>query len=211
MSNRFVLSESECDYSIHTFVGFGKKIKHVPRGWALNLHDIRDFIPVLRYEFECYILINDIISPCRIRINPRLFYKSSPLREHLEKECPNDLEITELLNKADKLSSILLDYRIGTIEINNADINQAAEIFSRINAEGTKVTIDWMVHALLYDKNSNFNLAKVTDDLLVSLQDYHFDTLSRNAVSVVSRARLEKYILTKTKLKNWPRKRTLKM
>jgi len=103
-------------------------------------------------------------------------------REHLEKECPNDLEITELLNKADKLSSILLDYRIGTIEINNADINQAAEIFSRINAEGTKVTIDWMVHALSYDKNSNFNLAKVTDDLLVSLQDYHFDTLSRNAV-----------------------------
>lgn len=103
-------------------------------------------------------------------------------REHLEKECQDDLEITELLNKADKLSSILLDYRIGTIEINNADINQAAEIFSRINTEGTKVSIDWMVHALSYDKNSNFNMAKVTDDLLVSLQDYHFETLSRNTV-----------------------------
>lgn len=103
-------------------------------------------------------------------------------REHLEKECDDDSEITRILDKADKLSSILLDYRIGTIEINNADINQAAEIFSRINAEGTKVSIDWMVHALSYDKNSNFNLAKVTDDLLVSLQDYHFESLSRNTV-----------------------------
>ena len=90
MSERIVLSESECDYSVHTFVGFGKKIKHVPRGWALNLHDIRDFIPVLRYEFQCYILINDIISPCRIKINPRIFYRSSPLRVHLEKEKIKD-------------------------------------------------------------------------------------------------------------------------
>ena len=103
-------------------------------------------------------------------------------REHLEKECDDDSEITRILDMADKLSSILLDYRIGTIEINNADINQAAEIFSRINAEGTKVSIDWMVHALSYDKNSNFNLAKVIDDLLASLQDYHFETLSRNTV-----------------------------
>ena len=103
-------------------------------------------------------------------------------REHLEKECKDDTEIFELLNRADKVSSILLDYRIGTIEINNADISQAADIFSRINSEGTKVTIDWMVHALSYDKKSNFNLAKVTDDLLGSLQEYHFETLSRNAV-----------------------------
>lgn len=90
MSDRVVLSESECDHSIHTYVGFGKKIKSIPSGWALNLQDIRDFIPVLRYEFECYILINDIISPCRVRINPRLFYKSPPLKEHLEKEKLKD-------------------------------------------------------------------------------------------------------------------------
>ena len=54
MSTRKVLNESDCDYSIKTYVGFGKKIKDVPSGWALNLLDIRDFIPVLRYEFEGY-------------------------------------------------------------------------------------------------------------------------------------------------------------
>lgn len=80
-----VLSENECDYSIHTHVNLGKKIKDVPKGWALNLMDIREFIPVLRYEFECYIQILGIITPCKIRINPRLFYKGTPLRDHLRK------------------------------------------------------------------------------------------------------------------------------
>ena len=85
MSQR-VLLENECDCSILTHVSFGKKIKDVPSGWALNLMDIRKFIPVLRYERECYILIRNIISPCRIKINPRLFYKGTPLKEYLRKQ-----------------------------------------------------------------------------------------------------------------------------
>ena len=78
-----VLDENDCDYSIHTHVNLGKTINDVPQGWALNLLDIREFIPVLRYEFECYIMINSIVSPCKVRINPRLFYKGAPLRNHL--------------------------------------------------------------------------------------------------------------------------------
>lgn len=86
MSKRRVLLDNECDYSIHTYVNLGRKIKDVPNGWALNLLDIRDFIPILRYEFECYIRINNIISPCKIRINPRLFYKGAPIKEYLRKQ-----------------------------------------------------------------------------------------------------------------------------
>ena len=77
MSKPKVLLEKDCDYSIHTHMPIGKKINHVPKGWALNLKDIREFIPVLRFEFECYIQIKGIISPCKIRVNPRLFYKGS--------------------------------------------------------------------------------------------------------------------------------------
>lgn len=84
MSKR-VLDEHDCDYSVHTYVNLGRTIKDVPQGWALNLIDIKEFIPVLRYEFECYIMINDIISPCKVRINPRLFYSGAPLRDHLRK------------------------------------------------------------------------------------------------------------------------------
>ena len=86
MSKRRVLLDNECDYSIHTYVHLGKKIKDVPKGWALNLFDIREFIPILRYEFECYIKINNVISPCKIRINPRLFYHGTPMKEYLRKQ-----------------------------------------------------------------------------------------------------------------------------
>ncbi len=108
MSDRPVLLESECDYSIHTNVNLGKKIKDVPKGWALNLFDIREFIPILRYEFECYIRINNVISPCKIRINPRLFYKGNPMKEYLRKQKaidPNkkiDLELKFNKKELDK-------------------------------------------------------------------------------------------------------------
>ena len=62
MSRQVVLHESECDCSIHTYVNLGKKIKDVPSGWALNILDILEFIPILRYEFECFIRINNVIG-----------------------------------------------------------------------------------------------------------------------------------------------------
>lgn len=103
-------------------------------------------------------------------------------REHLEVECNNEEKKERILDRADGFCSRLLDYSILCTEIENADINQAADIFSRINKEGTKVTIDWMIHALSYDKVSGFNLAKTTDELLESLQEYHFEDLSRNTI-----------------------------
>ena len=124
MSKR-VLSENECDYSVHTHVNLGKKIKDVPQGWALNLMDIREFIPVLRYEFECYIQINGIISPCKIRINPRLFYSGISLRDHLrdlkaideEKLIPleikfNKSKLNEVLDNFDKISTDYIDTKL---------------------------------------------------------------------------------------------------
>lgn len=78
-----VLFDTDCDYSILTHVNLGRRMSDVPSGWALNLWDIREFIPVLRYEKECYIILRNIIAPCKIVINPRLFYKGKLLKEHL--------------------------------------------------------------------------------------------------------------------------------
>ena len=119
MSKRRVLLDNECDYSIHTYVHLGRTIKDVPKGWALNLHDIREFIPILRYEFECYIRINNIISPCRIRINPRLFYNGNPMKEYLRKQKsidPNKKIELELKFNKKELDKALDDFH-------NEDLN----------------------------------------------------------------------------------------
>lgn len=39
-----------------------------------------------------------------------------------------------------------------------------------------------MVHALSYDKASGFDLAETTDELITSLQPYHFEDISRNTI-----------------------------
>ena len=117
--SRKVLLENECDYSIHTFVNLGKTINDVPKGWALNLMDIREFIPVLRYEFECYIMIKDIISPCKLKINPRLFYKGAPLRNHLrevKKVDENRMIPLEIKFNKKELDSSLDEFDVGTVD-----------------------------------------------------------------------------------------------
>lgn len=103
-------------------------------------------------------------------------------RIHIEKECSDEIEKEKYIDKADRFSAKLQDYRISIIDIDSASINQAAEIFSRINYEGTKVSLDWMVHALSYDEKSGFNLAEETDKLLVELQQYNFDEIRRNII-----------------------------
>ena len=79
MSEVNYLEEWECDSSVKTIVKLGRS-KNIPTGWALNLNDIQEFIPVKDYEQSCWVLINDVIAPCYIRINPRLFYKSNILK-----------------------------------------------------------------------------------------------------------------------------------
>lgn len=117
--SRRVLDELKCDCSVHTYVNLGKTIKDVPQGWALNLMDIREFIPVLRYEFECYIMINDIISPCRIRINPRLFYKGTPLKDHLrslKKTDPDKLIPLEIKFNKKELDKSLDEFGVENLD-----------------------------------------------------------------------------------------------
>ena len=94
MSEVNYLEEWECDSSVKTVVKLGKS-KNIPAGWALNLNDIREFIPVKDYEQSGWVLINDVIAPCYIRINPRLFYKSNILKDHLKylKETKPDKNI----------------------------------------------------------------------------------------------------------------------
>lgn len=117
MSKKSVLLENNCDYSIQTYVNLGKTIKDVPSGWALNLMDIREFIPVLRYEFECYIVIQNIISPCKIRINPRLFYKGSAIKNYLRSQKSLDEDKKILIEI--KFNKKELDESLDEFEIEN--------------------------------------------------------------------------------------------
>lgn len=84
------------------------------------------------------------------------------------------------LDRADAFSRSLVDYKIAVIEVTNAELDDAVEIFSRINSKGTEISPDWMVNALSY--NDNFSFALEIDNLQMRLRKYNFDGISRTAL-----------------------------
>ena len=98
-------------------------------------------------------------------------------RKHIE---PNyEPEILDVyLDRADAFSRSLIDYKLAVIEISDAELSDAVNIFSRINSKGTDISMDWMVNALSY--RTNFHFAYEIDALKQELSEYHFDSISRN-------------------------------
>ena len=74
----------------------------------------------------------------------------------------------------------MVDYKIAVIEVTNAELDDAVDIFSRINSKGTDISPDWMVNALAY--NDDFSFAVEIDNLKSLLKPYNFDGISRTAL-----------------------------
>ena len=89
-------------------------------------------------------------------------------------------KIDVYLDRADKLSSVFLEYKIASIEIRNADIEEAVEIFSRINSKGTEISFDWMVNALSI--SPVFRFGDEIDKLINELKFYNFDCIKRDVI-----------------------------
>jgi len=72
------------------------------------------------------------------------------------------------------LGSALIDYEIPSININGGRVNEAVEIFSRVNSKGTDISPDWMISALTYNRDRDFRLGSLIDTLLLRLEQYNF-------------------------------------
>ena len=100
-------------------------------------------------------------------------------RKKMDQIIPDKL-LEKYLDRADSFSRSLVDYKIAVIEVTNAELDDAVDIFSRINSKGTEISPDWMVNALAY--NDNFSFALEIDNLKSSLKRYNFDGISRTAI-----------------------------
>lgn len=107
-----VKSSNSKSYVIKTKVTVGKS--YSSGGWALNREDIVPLIPVKHYECSGYIEIEGIKSECKLRCNPRLFYKSNELSNHLEELYYQDfnqkIPMVILLNEEDLYNNFISNY-----------------------------------------------------------------------------------------------------
>lgn len=89
---------------------------------------------------------------------------------------------TMLIDRARALSSVILDYQLPSIEILGGTIEDAVDIFSRINSKGSKISVDWMVSALTYNEDLDFRLGTEIDQLIVRLETFNFEKIKRELI-----------------------------
>jgi hypothetical protein len=76
------------------------------------------------------------------------------------------------------------NYKIPVMQIKQTGLNEAVEIFARLNSRGQSMTADQMVSALLYrgDEPKSFNLAKAIDDSIGLLRLEGFGDIDRTLI-----------------------------
>lgn len=90
--------------------------------------------------------------------------------------------ISDYIKKYENLSSKIIDYNIPSIDMIGGSIKEAIEIFSRVNSKGAKITDDWKVSALSFNKDKNFRLGTEIDNLIRDLSHYNFQSLRRELI-----------------------------
>lgn len=134
-------------------------------------------------EEENFLYIRPRTTNLPHQIPVYILMNSSEFRQYARREFEQiDLEdkIEQYYDRADKLSRVFLEYQIASIDINNANIEEAVEIFSRVNSKGQDISFDWMANALSI--RDDFRFGDEIDNLLEDLKEYNFDKIDRNVV-----------------------------
>lgn len=76
----------------------------------------------------------------------------------------------------------LSTYDMPAVEMFGGSIEEAIEIFTRLNSEGAKITDDWKLSALSFNKEANFRLGTEIDDLIERLNIYNFKNIQRKII-----------------------------
>jgi hypothetical protein len=84
------------------------------------------------------------------------------------------------IDRADSVQRAIRDYRIALTIMKDGDVDDAVEIFSRVNRSGRRMTTDQMAVALTY--RQGFNLEEALDQILGSLSPFGFNDVSRTII-----------------------------
>ncbi|MFN8672254.1 MAG: DUF262 domain-containing protein [Candidatus Sericytochromatia bacterium] len=87
-----------------------------------------------------------------------------------------------LVDRATTLATKIVDFILPSIEIVGGELEEAVEIFSRINSKGSTISSDWMLSALTYNQDKEFRLGTIIDDLIEDLSKFNFQDIKRDLI-----------------------------
>ena len=83
----------------------------------------------------------------------------------------------EMINKIDKYRKELDAYRFSKIELEDADINVATEVFTRLNTSGKALSAFEIMCAKMYDEARDFDLLTKREEQIEEWKSSGFDTI----------------------------------
>lgn len=93
-----------------------------------------------------------------------------------------ETEKMELANKAKHVNRVLVSYELGYISVIGGNIDDAVEVFSRLNSKTTKISSDYMLQALAYSPDSDFLFANEITEIKSRLKRYNFEGIDRELI-----------------------------
>ncbi|WP_312175142.1 DUF262 domain-containing protein [Chryseobacterium sp.] len=100
-----------------------------------------------------------------------------------------------------KYRQILEGYNFRGVNLKNADINVATEVFTRLNVGGKELTLFEIMVAKTYDANRKFDLSEKYEELKKELSAVNYETISSSTVLQVVSMLIAKDVTRKQILK----------
>jgi len=118
------------------------------------------------YQIPVYMLINSVAFRQYTR---KYLYK-----------IKDEEKVDLYLDRADVLGQVFINYQIAVVDINYASIEEAVEVFRRVNSTGQPISKDWIVSALTHKED--FRLGTEIDILLDKLKVFNFGNIKRHII-----------------------------
>ncbi|MET8261746.1 DUF262 domain-containing protein [Micromonospora sp. NPDC005205] len=99
----------------------------------------------------------------------------------IELQAKDPRQVEELIREAEAVAQRIKSYKLTLVRLQGASLDQAVNVYSRLNRTGTRMDPDQMVSALTY-KHARASLADRIDDIVTSIAETGFGELPRIAV-----------------------------
>ncbi|MDE6227077.1 MAG: DUF262 domain-containing protein [Muribaculaceae bacterium] len=96
--------------------------------------------------------------------------------EDLRKQFPEE-EADLYIQRAKELNSLLQEYMVSKVTISDCSLEEATDVFSRLNSQGTDISKAYMIQALSYKKQGDPLLVPELEKMQEALAEYDYDSL----------------------------------
>jgi hypothetical protein len=100
----------------------------------------------------------------------------------LESRVGATSRVGEMIREAERIAQRIKGYKLPLIRLQGADLDQAVEVYTRLNRKGMRMEADQMVSALTYRKRERPTLASRIDDIVSEVAATGFGEVPRTAV-----------------------------